>query len=117
MNNNNLYIYKATYLKNYDGDTITFLVDMGMGSYRKENIRLYGINTYELRDKNAERRELAYEAKRFVEVQLVGTQVYIKTYKDKTGKYGRYLAEVFLEGNDKSLNEMLLDEGLAEPYE
>jgi endonuclease YncB( thermonuclease family) len=32
------------------------------------------------------------------------------------GKYGRILAEIFVENETKSINEMLLDEGLAVVY-
>ena len=116
MDSNNLYIYKAKYIKNYDGDTVTFLVDLGMGTYRKENVRLYGIDTEELRSSDPEKKELAYQAKMRTEFFLMGEEIYIKTYRDKTGKYGRYLAEVFVEGREESLNEILIKEGLAKPY-
>ena len=44
----------------------------------------------------------------------MGKDVFIRTYKDKTGKYGRWLAEVYpLDDQSKSFNQMLVDEGLA----
>ena len=43
----------------------------------------------------------------------------IKTYKDKKGKYGRWLADVFIEENDTQLNvnDWLISEGHAMPLE
>ena len=51
--------------------------------------------------------------------KMTNNKVKIVTTKDKTEKYGRYLAEVFaLEGSfkDKSLNEEMLTFGFASEY-
>lgn len=43
--------------------------------------------------------------------QLLGKKVTIQTLKDKKGKYGRYLVEVYLDG--VNLNDRLVELGLA----
>lgn len=109
----NLYFYKAVYLENYDGDTIRFNIDLGFGIWQmNQAVRLYGVNTPELRSPTLEE---GRKAKRFVSVKLnEADQIIIKTHKDRKGKYGRWLAEVFVDG--VSLNEMLVRRGLAERY-
>lgn len=82
-----------------DGDTIE--VD-GLGK-----IRLVGVNT-------PERGQTGYIcSKRFVQKLCLNKEVSLDIDDSKyTDKYGRYLAVVIVDG--KSLNEMLLKEGLAE---
>jgi endonuclease YncB( thermonuclease family) len=53
---------------------------------------------------------------------VLGKQVLLHTIRDKTGKYGRYLAQVYELGEDGalrtelSLNQRLVDAGLAVAY-
>ena len=45
--------------------------------------------------------------------------VALRTYKDKKGKYGRYIAELYITNSNnewKNINTTMLDEGLAKPY-
>ena len=49
-----------------DGDTVRCTIDLGYNNYSKHSIRLIGIDTMELRDKNPHKKKLAYEAKDFV---------------------------------------------------
>lgn len=110
-----MYDYPATYVGNYDGDTIDFLVDVGFNIQHKIRVRLAGVDTAELRGGTEHSKELAREAKYFVEEALTTAgYIEIKTEKDKTGKYGRYIAHVFYDG--KSLNEDLVTKGLAKRY-
>ena len=107
------YIYKAEVVRIIDGDSVVVDLDLGFGIWlRKQHIRLYGLDAPEIR---GEERPDGLVAKSFVETFLpIGTEVIIKTYKDKKGKYGRWLGEIF--HGDVSLNETLLENGLAEPY-
>lgn len=118
-----LYTYKAKYLSNYDGDTIDFLVDLGFGISYKMRVRLLGVNTPEIRSKIEEERTKARLAKDVVKIELSNAEeIIIKTKKDKTGKYGRYLADILYK-RDKmaemptSLAKLLLERELAVPYE
>ena len=105
------YLYKAVVTKIVDGDTVDLLVDCGFNIIRKERIRFYGVDAWETR---GEERERGLLAKQFVEEVIpVGSEVMVRTGKEQ-GKFGRYLGEIFVD--DKSLNEMLLEEGHAELY-
>jgi len=54
-------------------------------------------------------------AKQFVQDALpVGKEVTIKTHKE--GKFGRILAEIYINGGEDSLNELLLKKQLAVKY-
>jgi micrococcal nuclease len=108
-----LYHYKATVTNVYDGDSITVILDYGFNLKRLEvKVRLWGIDTPEIR---GEERPDGLVSQAWLREKLPeGTEVILKTHYDKTGKYGRILAEVFLDG--VNLNDQLLAEGLAEPY-
>jgi len=107
-----MYKYRAKFIENYDGDTIKFMVDLGFGVFKKITIRLARINTPEIRPHE----EGALEAKDFVDEVLTDAKVIIiETFKDKKGKYGRYIAEVYYDGHN--LSDKLLCKGLAELYE
>lgn len=108
-----MYEYRAKVIDVYDGDSITAIVDLGFKISFKIKIRLYGINTPEIRGK--ERPEGLVSKKR-VQDLILNKDVIIKTYKDKTEKYGRYLGEIFLEKEEISINQLLINEGLAKPY-
>jgi micrococcal nuclease len=111
-----MYEYRAEYISNYDGDTIKFIVDLGFSIYNKVTIRLAKVDTPELRSSDPAEKASAYEAKEFVRDVLVeADEIIIKTNKDKTGKYGRYIAEVIYDGNNLSYE--LLNNGLAKEYE
>lgn len=110
-----MYIYKAVIKRITDGDTIVVDIDLGFETViNNVKLRLYGINTPETKGAS---RVAGLESKAFVERQLpVGSIVLLKTYKDKTEKYGRYLAEVTKEGETDTINMTLLRLGLATEY-
>lgn len=114
-----MYSYNATVMKIVDGDSLWLEVDVGFRMTYRANFRLAGINTPELRAKDPEKKAAAYAAKaRLAELVPVGSEVYIET--EKPGKYGRWLAEVWPLGQDElldpSVNDTLVDEGLAAEY-
>ena len=107
-----MYEYRAFVTDVYDGDSITCDVDLGFGIWMKgQKIRLWGIDTPEIR---GEERPDGLISQEWLENKIYGKEIILKTYKDKKGKYGRWLGEVFLDG--VNLNQQLLEEGLAEPY-
>lgn len=107
-----MYQYNATILSVYDGDTVTAEVDLGFSVKFKIKLRLSNIDTPEIR---GQEREFGLIAKQRVVDLVEGKQVVIKTQKDKTGKYGRYLAEIITQ-DGVNINELLIEEGLAIPY-
>lgn len=90
-----MFDYEVTFISNYDGDTMDFLIDQGLDTSRKITVRLFGVDTPEMRGGTPESKILADNAKQYVFNALSkATYVRIKTIKDSTEKYGRYLAKV-----------------------
>ena len=119
------YLYKATVVRCIDGDSVIFDIDCGFDVHLKaQSVRLYGIDTAETRGGTPELKVLGNIAKDYVTQMIpVGSEVLLKTHLDRKGKFGRILAEIYMpetvgvEGyQDKSLNQILLDELLAVPY-
>jgi endonuclease YncB( thermonuclease family) len=115
-----LYTYAATLDRVIDGDTIIARVDLGFRTWKTETFRLRGIDAPEMTC------ALGKKAKAEVVKRLTPCSgLVIKTYKQE--KFGRFLADVFYKkGTDDReqilregafLNQELLDEGLAVPYE
>lgn len=105
------YTYKAVIERVIDGDTVDLLIDCGFNIIKKERIRFYGVDAWETR---GEEREEGLKAKKFVQDLLpVGSEIVVVTGKQQ-GKFGRYLGEIFVD--DKSLNQLLLEEGHATVY-
>tara|TARA_R110000851_G_scaffold302278_1_gene459056 strand:+ start:229 stop:570 length:342 start_codon:yes stop_codon:yes gene_type:complete len=104
--NKNYYWYKATVVRIIDADTIVLDIDLGMHLTREETVRLYRINAFELR---GHEKYFGLKAKTFVEDFCpVNSAVDVHTYKDKAGKYGRLLADIYVE--DECLNDRLVEE-------
>lgn len=109
-----LYTYKAKVIDIYDGDTITVLVDLGFHINITEKVRLSYIDAPEVR--GIERTE-GLKSKKWLENKILDKWIVLKTNKDKKGKYGRYIAEIFIEDEYLSINEQMVNEGFAERYE
>ena len=108
-----LYYYNASVTKVYDGDTITVTIDLGMNFYRKGiKLRLYGINAPELRGSSLKDARLSRD---FLRSKVLGKKVLIQTIKDKKGKYGRYLAKIWIQENKEwsDINSIMVKEGYA----
>ena len=110
------YTYRAIVVSIYDGDTWTVDIDCGFGIWlRKQKLRLYGVDTPELR---GDEREAGLAARDWCrELAPPGTEILLETMKDKTGKYGRWLAVIWLDGLERSLNTSLIETGHARAYD
>jgi micrococcal nuclease len=105
-----MYEYHALVTKVYDGDTITVDIDLGFGIFmRKQTIRLYGIDTPEVR---GEEREAGLMSRDWLRGMILDHNVILKTHKDTKGKYGRWLATVHL-FDGLNVNEKLIELNLA----
>lgn len=128
-----LNIYKAYLERVVDGDTIRVILDLGFGIFHEEILRLKGINAAEIKTNEGKR------SYKFLNDLLKDVPfLIVKTVK--TDIYGRFVADVFLEGteNEKNeleiftkhetspqevadngiyLNQLLLDEGVVEMFE
>ncbi len=110
-----LYTYKAKILSVYDGDTCT--ADIQLGFYviaHKVKLRLYGINTPEIRGGTAETKKAGLTARDWLREQVLDKEVTIKSFGK--GKYGRWLVELYLDDEETSLNQQLIDKGFAHSY-
>ena len=104
-----LYTYEAAVERVVDGDTLLVEVDLGFDTRVREYLRLRGIDAPELATPEG------YKARAFVERELrKAPGIILRSYRAE--KYGRYLADVFLPSGP-CLNQLLLDEGHAVPYE
>lgn len=112
-----MYEYNATCVSVYDGDTITVDLDLGFNTCRKGiKIRLFGINTPEIRGGTEATKEAGRRSRDWLKEKILGKEIILKTYKDKKGKYGRWLGEIFFVGktDEESLNNQMVNLGLAE---
>ena len=112
-----MYSYRADIVRLIDGDTVEADIDLGFSVSIRLKLRLYGIDTPEVR---GEERERGLEAKLAL-AELIDqcSPITVQTYKDITGKYGRYLATLMgvTEGGVViNLNDQLVKDGWAKCY-
>lgn len=110
------YFYKASVVRVIDGDSVEVTIDLGFKIYKRDVVRLEGIDTPELNSKDEEAREKAQAAKERLEQLLpVGATVFLDSRRLE--KYGRILGAIYIgEEPTVSVGEVLLIEGHAVPY-
>ena len=112
------YEYTAKLIKVVDGDTCDALIDLGFDTWVKKRIRFYGVDTWESRTRNLEEKKKGLAAKDYVKDLLENSdegKFLLKSHG--VGKYGRVLGELFVKGNDTSVNELLKENGHAYEYD
>ena len=109
-----LFHYRAHVTAVYDGDTCTADIDLGLGVWlRGEKLRLNRINAPELRGADDAKGKAARD---YLKSLVDGKDVLLQTIKDRREKYGRYLAEIWLEQKDApplNVNDALVTAGHA----
>ena len=106
-----------------DGDTIDVTIDLGFDLYKKERVRVAGVDTPEKRTRNLEEKELGIDATYWLQEKLEGAvagddDLVIRTELDGgVGKYGRLLGWLYIGTDELSLNEQMITEGYAHPYD
>lgn len=119
---NPVYVYRATVESVYDGDTFRANVDLGMDvTLKEQSFRMFGINAPELKKEEV---EAGRAARDWLRSKIpVGTRIIIATIKERKNtnkdskeKYGRYLATIYLEDEDVSINDQMLALNYAVPY-
>ena len=118
------YNFRVTEIvKVLDGDTIDVLIDLGFDLYKKERVRIAGVDTPEKRTRDLEEKALGLDAtywmKKHLEDTIAGDEeLTIRTeLKGGTGKYGRLLGWLYIGDADVSLNEQMITEGYAWAYD
>jgi len=106
-----------------DGDTIDVTIDLGFDLYKKERVRVAGVDTPEKRTKNLEEKALGIDATGWLKAKLEETikgeeELIVRTeLKGGVGKYGRLLGWLYVGDSDISLNEQMITEGYAHAYD
>jgi micrococcal nuclease len=106
-------------VKYIDGDTVDVIIDLGFHIFIKKRIRLYGINTPEVRTRDKSIKVKGIAAKdRLIELCQLNDDpdrfggLVLKCHG--IGKYGRVLGEIF--NANCSVNRMLVIGGYATEY-
>ena len=110
-----MYTYSVKVTRIVDGDTVDVDIDLGFGmSYRKQRVRMMGIDTPESRTRNLEEKFYGKASKAHLVEKLKDQKVKLVSH-DK-GKFGRILGELFIGNNPVSVNQQMIDEFHAVPY-
>ena len=114
----NKYEYTAKLQRVVDGDTCDALIDLGFDTWVKKRIRLKGVDTWECRTRDLDEKKKGLAAKAFTKDLLENSddgKFALRSHG--VGKYGRVLGELFVKGETKSVNDLLLENGHAYEYE
>ena len=118
------YNFRVTEIvKVVDGDTIDVIIDLGFDLYKKERVRVAGVDTPEKRTRNLEEKELGIDATNSLTEQLDSAidgedDLVIRTEIDGGfGKYGRLLGWLYIGEDTESINERMIREGYAWEYD
>ena len=110
-------------VKVLDGDTIDVTIDLGFDLYKKERVRIAGVDTPEKRTRDLEEKALGIDATNWLKEKLTETikgdeELTIRTeLKGGVGKYGRLLGWLYVGESNISLNEHMIEEGYAWEYD
>lgn len=106
-----MYEYTATYVETIDGDTFDCIVDLGFKVSIGIRIRLSIVDTPERGE------PLWAEATQYTKTWLEQhPRFLLRTEKDKSGGFDRYLGNCYSLDETSNLNKLLLDTGLAVVY-
>lgn len=109
----NPHLFYARIVSVYDGDTVTAIIDLDEFDIRiKAKLRLYGINTPEIRTKDKNEKKLGIEVKEYLKNIILNKEVLIDIIKK--GKYGRHLALIYYK--NVCINDLLVEKGYAREY-
>ena len=119
------YNFRVTEIvKVLDGDTIDVLIDLGFDLFKKERVRIAGVDTPEKRTRDLEENALGIDATNWLKKKLEdtiageGDELTIRTeLVGGTGKYGRLLGWLYINEDAVSLNEQMITEGYAWAYD
>jgi len=123
-NRKSCYNFRVTEIvKVLDGDTIDVIIDLGFDLYKKERVRVAGVDTPEKRTRDLEEKALGLDATKWLKEKLEGAisgddDLVIRTeLVGGVGKYGRLLGWLYIGDADVSLNEAMITEGYAWAYD
>ena len=106
-----------------DGDTIDVTIDLGFDLTKKERVRVAGVDTPEKRTRDKEEKALGIDATNWLKEKLQTAvagddDLIIRTeLVGGVGKYGRLLGWLYIGDERDSINEEMIGEGYAWPYD
>ena len=98
-------------------------IDLGFDLYKKERVRIAGVDTPEKRTRDLDEKALGIDATNWMKEKLDGAisgddDLIIRTeLVGGMGKYGRLLGWLYIGDGETSLNEQMIDEGYAWAYD
>lgn len=109
--------YRAKYIHNFDGDTCTLLIDLGMNTFSEQSIRLKDVWCEEI----STRSNKAIHAKNYLcNLLMDADEIRVKTFKNKNNKdiksFERYIGVIWIKGNNSEwecVNDELVNCNLA----
>ena len=123
-NRKSCYNFRVTEIvKVLDGDTIDVIIDLGFDLYKKERVRIAGVDTPEKRTRDLEEKALGIDATNWLKEKLEGAisgedDLVIRTeLKGGVGKYGRLLGWLYIGDETESINERMIQQGYAWEYD
>ena len=118
------YNFRVTKInKVVDGDTIDVTIDLGFDLYKKERVRVAGIDTPEKRTRDLEEKALGIDATNWLKAKLAEAitgddELTIRTeLSGGIGKYGRLLGWLYIGDGNVSVNEEMIHLGYAWEYD
>jgi len=105
----------------YDGDTCHIVFKMpNSNEYYKWIIRIIGIDTPELKSKNANEKKAAIEARDFIRNLILDKIIMVECLD--FDKYGRLLGELYIDDNTSltslyPLSKLMIEKGYAKAYD
>ena len=118
MNKIEKHNYSAKLIRVVDGDTCDALIDLGFDTWVKKRIRFKGVDTWESRTRDLDEKAKGLAAKAYVKDLLENSDDgKFSIISHGVGKYGRVLGELFVKGHEKSVNDLLIENGHAYEYE
>ena len=106
-----------------DGDTIDVTIDLGFDLYKKERVRVAGVDTPEKRTRDLEEKALGIDATNWLKEKLESAisgddELSVRTeLVGGVGKYGRLLGWLYIGDAELSLNEQMIAAGYAWEYD
>lgn len=105
---------RAKVIDVYDGDTVTLVFQFGSKMW-KDKCRLTGVDTAEIRTRDADEKVRGLEARDWLRSKVLNKKVWVEC--GKWDKYGRLLGTIYLTSDfQQSVNQELINHGFAVPY-
>lgn len=98
-----------------DGDTVDIIIDLGFGLFKKERVRVAGVDTPEKRTSDEREKKLGIDATEYAVRWFYASDEPVIVRTEKDGKYGRMLGYFYR--NDECFNEKLIEDGMAWEYD